>query len=891
MNALALTALLLLLAGCGCGPTQDDTQGDTSPPADTAPEGCGSGTWGEIEVDAQTVFVDIAADADGDGSQQAPFTSIQVGLDAAGASGGGTVAVAAGSYPETLSITWDHADVRLAGRCEDLVSIDASGGNEDTPGIAINAGVESVELYGFTLTGAPGFGVLIQSGSAHLHDCAIRDGDWVGLGSYRSGINPTTVVMERCEIRGNTGVGALLHDEDVTVTLRDSIIAGTRTTAEGVGGYGHFTRLGATTILERCELDGNTAAGIIAVDEGSSVSVTGSSVHDTQADGTSSEGFGIRAYDGAAVVVDTSDIVGNTSAGVLAHGDGSSISLSASTIRDTQPVDDGSLGFGVEVYEGATVEIEGSELTGNSNVGVWVLDPGSTAWLLDTTVSGTRTNPYQQNGVGIMTYDGGRLVVEGSVLSENNGAGALAMSSGSTLEMTDSAILDTHTQGGDIGGMAIEVNSGAAAYIERCELARGTNTAVFVVGEGTEATLIDTLVQDTRLNGLGEQGYGLEVQDRASLLAQGCDISGNSSASVMAQDEGSSLTLEACTVRDTAPKWEGELGLGIHAQLQASVVVRDSELSGHTTLGAVVVDPGTVLELERTSIEGTTTGGRYTAGIGVAAQNSGTLIATELTVTGAEGPGLMVSTMGSASCDGCTFDGNGFAGVVLLTGSSLRVENSTIVGCVAQENLGGGAGVYAENLHAAYPTELELRGNTMRDNTMAGVWLQGEGYYQLHDNTIEGGEGWERSGYAKCGDAVYASGVTGSWEDGVGVRISGNTLQNSRGAGVFLNEATATLDGNSWAGNGVDLITQGAGCEAAPSGLDDEPVASVELCPSGHDYGTCDDEFALVLELAELETGLRSPSSAGLHTSLPRHPPPGYLAVFASPAPAEVPCP
>jgi hypothetical protein len=832
---LRTTLPLLLLAACGIAPRGQPADDTAQPEAcgegqvldsdgSCVPEACGSGTWGEIE--GATVFVDIAAAAGGDGSQGAPYTSIQAGLDAAGAAGGGTVAVAAGSYAETLTITWAHAGVLLAGRCRELVTVDASGAAPDTAGIDIDAGIEAVGISGFTVTAAPDFGVLVHSGTVTMRRCAVVDGDWIGIGAYTSGLNPTTLAIEDCEVRGNRALGTLFHDDDTEVTLRDCVIADTLPSLDGAGGYGNFTRLGATTTFERCTIEGNAVIGVAAID------------------------------------ADTT------------------VQLIDSTILDTQPAGDGEQGYGIQAYEGALVVTEGCELAGNSNVGALAYDAGAIE-LHDSTVRDTATNPYGQNGLGLMAFDGGTLMIAGSELSGNQGAGVLVTGAGTVLDMCDSAILDTATQGGDVGGMAVQVDSGATALIERSELTRSTNAAVLVMGSGTDATIIDTWIRDTQLNSLGEHGYGLDVQDGATLVAQGCELTGNSSASVLAQGEGTTVTLEACTLRDTQPKWEGELGLGIHAQLRASVFVRDSELSGHTTLGAIAVDEGTLLEIERTRVEDTTTGGRYTAGIGVAAQSHGTLVARELTVSGGDGPGLMVSTMGVASCEACVFSGNAFAGAVLLTGSSLLLEGSTIEGCQAQENLGGGTGVYAETLHSAYPAQLVISGSTIQDNAIAGTWLLGDGSYQLVDNTIRGGLGWERGGYGKCGDAIFASRGTTAWRDQRGLLIAGNTLRDSRGAGVFLQDATATLDRNSWQDNGADLITQGAGCEAGPEGLEDEPLASSELCPQGYDYGTCDDEFALVLELAELEGGLRSPATTPPWVQLPPAPSPAFSALQA----------
>jgi len=101
-------------------------------------------------------------------------------------------------------------------------------------------------------------------------------------------------------------------------------------------------------------------------------------------------------------------------------------------------------------------------------------------------------------------------------------------------------------------------------------------------------------------------------------------------------------------------------------------------------------------------------------------------------------------------------------------------------------------------------------------------------------------------------------------------------LADAKGAGLFLDNATATLSGNSYADNAVDLVSQGADCAAPPEGYEGETLSWAELCPA-YDYATCGDEFALYMTLSDPESGhargvLRplSPGLGALH--LPTRP-------------------
>jgi len=78
---------------------------------------CGAGTWGDIPVDGETIYVDGSyLGGDSDGSQQKPWTTISAAVAAAPA--GALVAVAAGSYVEGSTF----APARAGARCAVLPS-------------------------------------------------------------------------------------------------------------------------------------------------------------------------------------------------------------------------------------------------------------------------------------------------------------------------------------------------------------------------------------------------------------------------------------------------------------------------------------------------------------------------------------------------------------------------------------------------------------------------------------------------------------------------------------------------------------------------------------------------------------------------------------------------
>ncbi len=691
-----LAALVPLLAlACGKDPHRErppDETGlaeDTGCPDDdtgTLPAGCGTGTWGDLQLDESTVYVDGSAAGIGDGSESAPFATIQAGLDAAGDAGGGLVAVAAGTYPETLALNSAHADVQLAGRCHELVTIDASVGGEQTPGIDVKAKTSELAISGVTVSESPYVGLLVGSGTLTIRDSQLVGNGQYGMAAHQATLYQTVLLAESCEVLESTGFGVFATDSGTTVTLRDTTVQDTRTHEDGQGGYG------------------------------------------------------IEVQNQASLQAESSQVSDSGSIGVVAQGSDTTVTLRQVTIQDTQADASGESGFGILVYDGAELNAEACEVNGNT-------------------------------GIGVMAGD-----------------------------------------------------------------------------SGTAVTLADTTIQDTRQGEGWALGIGLFVAEGARLEAEACEISGNTTAGIRVSGASSTAIFQDATIRDTQPMESGDFGYGVVVDDGASLELESCQISGNTGAGLTASGAGTSVELRDTTVVGTRRGEVYTVGMGVAVQEAAAVEATDLEVSSNQGPGLYVIYPGSQlSCAGCALSQNQFAGAVVVRTANLVIEDCTIEGSLEQENLGGGVGVYAASWDGS-PPSLAVTGCTIQGNPIAGAWLSGEGSYSLSGNTILAGEGWTRESLNKCGDAVYAQ------DSGAGLLLEGNLLQGGRGAGLLLDSASATLAGNSYADNAVDLVRQGAGCETPPAGFEAETLGSVELCPD-YDYATCGDEFTLFLELAEPELG------------------------------------
>jgi len=193
---------ILLTTGCPTTDDDDDATGDDDAADDDdddacddgyvddggecVPENCGVGPWGNLPVTPDTVYVDGEATDGGDGSEAAPLDTIGAGMDAAGAAGGGLVAVARGTYLENVLLGDEHQNVELAGRCLELVTLDASGGGEEAQGFFVQVaqmGSDPIAVSGLTVTGAPDVGIAVVGGKLHLTDVHVLDNKSEGIGA------------------------------------------------------------------------------------------------------------------------------------------------------------------------------------------------------------------------------------------------------------------------------------------------------------------------------------------------------------------------------------------------------------------------------------------------------------------------------------------------------------------------------------------------------------------------------------------------------------------------------------------------------------------------------------------------------------------------------------
>lgn len=446
-------------------------------------EACGTGPWGDAGVEARW-FVSQQGDV-GPAGEHA-YGDIGDAVKAAEAEGGGgTIAVAAGSYVERLVVYDEAAGIRVVGRCAELVTIDGSEGRIGSPTVYIELPEgEPFGLAGVTVTGGVAYGVYIGGGEVSLADLVVE---------------------------GNSGYGLQARGETCSVNVDNTEIRGTML-SNGVEGFG------------------------LSVTNGARMSMVGGSVHDN-------EGFGVSALSGAVFEASGVWLAYNVTANIGVEQ--ADATVSGATIAAPAPSEDaGGVAYGGFAIGSANLTIRDSVVADSVGVGLFVQGEGSELTLERSVVSATSTSPDGEAGWGAAAATGGLLTVRDSELRDNVAVGAFASEEGSTLIIEGSELIGNGTDTRvSLGG--IYVTEHAHATVESTKIRANGGTAIAVAGPGSLATIRSCLLADTLP---GSVDFGLLVRGGAAVEMYDSEVSGMPGTAISIAEPESTLLMEDSTV-------------------------------------------------------------------------------------------------------------------------------------------------------------------------------------------------------------------------------------------------------------------------------------------------------------------------------------------------------
>jgi hypothetical protein len=556
-----------------CGDGLMAVPGDTScePPAP-----CGAGAWGDIPVDAGTEFVDGTFAGQSDGSQQAPWATIQAGVDAAAP--GAVVAVAAGDYAEDVRI--EGKAVRLWGRCPAMVEV--AGSAAGFGAIDVRDGASTTEIHALAAGGARAGVVVSGAVDVHMTGLWIHDTGREGVrASDALGVTRVTVersLVERARDDGMifSGVEAVLD----SVLVRDTVVA----TPQGFYGRGVAASDGAArgmltcrrSLIERNPQFGVLVGGTDALVESTVIRESGASAPSLGAGLFVVERQDTRSR--AAATLRTSVVAQSHGTGLYLTG--SDLEVDSAVIRDGRPNAQGTNGRAVEAYvsttAATTLAIVHSLVIRSQEVGIGVYG-------VATTIDGSAIRDTEPSTLGFgrglsVQYDpigGGRstLALASSAVERNHEEGILLQASDASIEGV--AVRDTWLDPVDHLARGIAAQEGMGmrtiATVRASLVERSSQHGIVVLG--SDITLEQSVVRDTTASDLGVFGRAIQLQSpcenqngtlvcdptrpskgmvRATLIENAVE------AGVACYD--SDLTFDASIVRTTAANTGGAFG-------------------------------------------------------------------------------------------------------------------------------------------------------------------------------------------------------------------------------------------------------------------------------------------------------------------------------------------
>jgi hypothetical protein len=557
---------------------------------------CGDGTWGDIPIEADTLYVDQSYPGnDSNGTAAKPWKTIQAAVTKA--KSGAIVAVAAGEYAEDVLI--QGKPVRLWGRCPGMVTI-AGAGVQPMAVRVLGAKASGAEVRDIAITGMQA-GMVVSGATGVLLERV-----WIH-GALQEGLvvidqlGPTSVALRGSLIDQNHRGGVVVWG--AKATLEGTVVRATKPDAQGMFGtglviyYDPDTQERANVTVRGCLVEENHQIGVTI--SGADALIEATVIRDTQPmeqtqDGVAT-GLGI-AIDGDFGTKERSNVTVRACLIEESHYAGVGVKgaealIEATVIRATQPDAKGESGRGIEITdnplskERANVTVRACLIEENHDVGVGV--SGVDALIEATVIRATQPNEQGENGWGIAvqysdaTNERANVTVRACVVEESHDAGVRVIGADALIEATVIRATQLNAQvdgSGIIIGHDPEAGERANVTVRACQVEQNYQCGVLV--QASDAMIESTVIRATQPDLEGKLGRGIQIQgdpgtkERASVTVRGCLVEQNHEMGVYVLV--SDATIQGTVVRATQTDLSGQNGIGI-------AVLGDPDASDVTT--------------------------------------------------------------------------------------------------------------------------------------------------------------------------------------------------------------------------------------------------------------------------------------------------------------------
>jgi hypothetical protein len=323
--------------------------------------------------------------------------------------------------------------------------------------------------------------------------------------------------VSRALFERNREAAVRAADDGTSLRLADVVARDTGSGIDGQFGMGLAVQTGASAEVSRSLFERNREAAVSAADEGTSLRLGDVIARDTESRRDGRLGLGLRVTEGAGAEVSRALFERNREVAVGTADEGTSLTLADAVVRDTGSLPDGQRGRGLEVGTGASAEVSRVLFERNREVAVFVLGAGARLTLADAVVRDTESHPDGQFGLGLQLREGASVEVSRALFERNREVAVLALGAVTSLTLVDAVVRDTESRPDELSGRGLEVNGRASAQVSRALFERNREAGVLATGEGTSVTFADTVVRDTESRPDGILGHNVASVASAEL--------------------------------------------------------------------------------------------------------------------------------------------------------------------------------------------------------------------------------------------------------------------------------------------------------------------------------------------------------------------------------------
>ena len=571
----------------------------------------GGGEWAEeLPTEGEVLFVLAGAASGGDGSREAPFSSISEA--ASTARSGSIIALSKGTFDEAVSLRprvtlWgacagetvvtcsepseNGATIRIRGQGAVVRNLTVSG---NRLGVLVSGISLSVHLEGVVIDDAESFALGVADGArATANGLVLRDTRPLsGSGQLGRGLQIEgggEVELSRGVISGNREAGVWITGADSTLIMSDTTVVDTSPGLDPASGFGVFAHEGAHLELERTVLERNNWRALSISGAGTTASIVDVVMRDTALDAEETPGLGLYIANGAEVEATRCALSNNRSFGVLVTDPFTFASFTDVVVRDTNPLDYDDplvrMGRGMWVTEGARAEIGRGLFERNEEFGLIVSSAGSTASLSDIVIRDTRSRIVDNGmGCGLAAHAAATIDLDRGVIERNRLAGLYAEGADTSITARNVVVRDNLTLAGEQMGWGAFALAGAQVVVEGGDFEANQGTGMLAHGTGTVITASDIVIRESMATEGGLFGRGASAEEGGELRIERALIDGNRDIGAYASDAGSSLHLTDVLIRDTDATSDGYFGRGIEvirgarSSITRTLVLRNREI-------------------------------------------------------------------------------------------------------------------------------------------------------------------------------------------------------------------------------------------------------------------------------------------------------------------------